>query len=111
MTTPATREEVVELMAKAVVQSGLSSGWKGWIDDAKAVLTALEAAGLCIVPVEATEGRLRKIARAICCADGYGADDLDVFSEGEPAWCGYLDHAKAVVETDPASAYKKVPKT
>ena len=64
MNTPTTREEVIEVMARALHKDE----WAGqpgpepfkvarnyWMKSATAALEALEAAGLAVVPVEATE--------------------------------------------------------
>jgi hypothetical protein len=84
MTTPATRDEVVELMARAYCESdGLPADdmvtatgnplWFSYAGDMRAVITALEAAGLVIVPVEATEGQESAALDAHATAEPYAS--------------------------------------
>ncbi len=50
-----TRETLIEVMARAInVSAGDNSHWKFWEDEARAALLALEAAGVRMVPVEAS---------------------------------------------------------
>jgi len=58
MTAPADRAALIELMAHANPLCGLNAtGYEldNYLNDAEAVLTAIEAAGCAVVPVEATE--------------------------------------------------------
>ncbi|RAU21067.1 hypothetical protein CU669_15025 [Paramagnetospirillum kuznetsovii] len=53
--TPKTRDELVEVMATAIGEHEGSPGWTQYVTPAEFYLTALEAAGCAVVPVEATE--------------------------------------------------------
>lgn len=70
-----TREQLIEAAAKAIYLQRNGHGGTAWEKintqhrepyrkDVRAVATAIEAAGLCIVPVEATAGMLDDIRLA-----------------------------------------------
>jgi hypothetical protein len=58
------REKIVEAMARSMALAnndyeGPELQWYGYVDDAQAALTALEALGLAVVPREPTEAMRR----------------------------------------------------
>ena len=63
-----TRDELIEKMARAIHETMSAQAVIEYLDNpfdasaiAQAVLTAIEAAGLCIVPVEATEAMMDSV--------------------------------------------------
>lgn len=60
------RDAIVEAMARAIARRNYPSAtdrdidmmWEGWVCDAQAALSALEAMGLALVPREPTEAML-----------------------------------------------------
>jgi hypothetical protein len=57
------REKIVEAMARSMALAnndyeGPELQWYGYVDDAQAALTALEALGLAVVPVEPSEAMI-----------------------------------------------------
>jgi hypothetical protein len=67
-----TRDELITIMAKAMSGTFYGdderSGYLNHLGNARAALTAIEAAGAVVVPVEATEARIREKAIKDCAA-------------------------------------------
>lgn len=87
MTTPTTREELIEIMARAFIESMKTrsdtpdkfgeNAVKGAMLAMPDALTALEAAGLAVVPVEATEEMLEDAGAIEGWAEYAEPDDAD----------------------------------
>lgn len=78
MTSPKNREQLVTAIAR-VIDDKNDFDWNACVEDANAILAALEAAGCAVVPVDATGDMLNAYSSAIHYWLDEIGEDADVF--------------------------------
>ena len=92
MTIPTTRDGLREMLERALEASSASEDYEDTIRDAAdAILTALDGAGIAVVPKEPTEAMIREWEAACPPPGRYVSEDAETAAYARADWTAMLD--------------------